>query len=206
MPRSRKHAKPQVLEQVLRGLGRSGRRRNWIWTVLIVGLVIGYVAGRPYWERRFGVRLPDLTPTPPRRSAEPSPRTTTNVPHRDHATVDAKLPPNTSPGERAILEAYRLRRGNIQVQSVARVKKVLQDDEVGDRHQKFILVLPSGHSLLLAHNIDLADRVPAQRGDRLMFHGEYEYSEQGGVIHWTHRDHGGRHVDGWIEFDGQRYD
>ncbi|MCK5070226.1 MAG: DUF3465 domain-containing protein, partial [Desulfocapsa sp.] len=27
----------------------------------------------------------------------------------------------------------------------------------------------------------------------------------GGVIHWTHRDHNGRHIDGWLKYNGKTY-
>jgi hypothetical protein len=42
-------------------------------------------------------------------------------------------------------------------------------------------------------------------GDRVEFSGEYEWNERGGVIHWTHRDPAGQHVDGWIRHDGHTY-
>ena len=92
------------------------------------------------------------------------------------------------------------------VSCTAVVKKNLPDDNVGSRHQKMILRLPSGHTVLLAHNIDLAKRVPADEGDTLEVRGEYEYSEQGGVLHWTHHDPAGRHEDGWIRHDGVTYE
>lgn len=113
--------------------------------------------------------------------------------------------PQPTVGEQAILEAYRARQSNLMVEAEATVVKNLPDDQIEPRHQKMLLELPGGHSLLLAHNIDLAERVPAAEGDRLRFRGEYEYSEKGGVIHWTHHDPKKRHDDGWIEHAGRRF-
>ena len=53
--------------------------------------------------------------------------------------------------------------------------------------------------------IDLAKRVPVERGDTIEFRGEYEWNEKGGVVHWTHHDPQDRHDHGWIEFEGRRY-
>jgi len=68
----------------------------------------------------------------------------------------------------------------------------------GDRHQRFILRLSSGQTLLIVHNLDLAPRAPVERGSRATVRGEYEWNEQGGVIHWTHHDPDGRRPGGWI--------
>lgn len=106
----------------------------------------------------------------------------------------------------AIVRAFEERRESFQVQGRGTVSRVLSDDNDGSRHQRFLLKLGSGHSLLIAHNIDLAPRIQSVRaGDRVSFFGEYEWNPRGGVIHWTHHDPQGRHVDGWLEHDGQRY-
>ncbi len=86
------------------------------------------------------------------------------------------------------------------------VDRTLPDDNDGSRHQRFILELASGHTVLVAHNIDLARRVPLAAGDRVQLHGQYEWNERGGVLHWTHHDPGGRHQGGWIEHEGHRYE
>ena len=63
-----------------------------------------------------------------------------------------------------------------------------------------------GQTLLIAHNIDIAPRINSlQKGDLILFYGEYEWNPQGGVIHWTHQDPNGNHVGGWIEHEKTRY-
>jgi hypothetical protein len=97
-------------------------------------------------------------------------------------------------------------RAGQQVSGSGTVERVLADDNDGSRHQRFILRLSSGRTLLVAHNIDLAPRVSSLSvGDTVSFYGEYEPNDRGGVIHWTHHDPQGRHVGGWLEHKGQRY-
>jgi molybdopterin converting factor small subunit len=91
-----------------------------------------------------------------------------------------------------------------QVEGVGVVQRVLADDNDGSRHQRFILELADGRTVLVAHNIDLAPRLTnLDRGDTVAFFGEFEPNPQGGVIHWTHRDPAGRHVAGWLKHDGR---
>lgn len=93
-----------------------------------------------------------------------------------------------------------------QVGGSGRVVRILSDDNEGSRHQRFILELPSGRTVLIAHNIDLAPRISSlQTGDTVAFYGEFETNDRGGIIHWTHHDPQGRHPDGWLEHDGRRY-
>ena len=120
----------------------------------------------------------------------------------------AASPPTTQlPADDSVLSlAFSERRSNVQVESAGVVTRVLADDNDGSRHQRFLLRLKSGQTVLIAHNIDLAPRVDGLRqGDSVTFAGEYEWNERGGVVHWTHRDPNGRHVDGWLEHNGHRY-
>lgn len=93
-----------------------------------------------------------------------------------------------------------------QVEGSGVVIKLLPDDNDGRRHQKFILRLDSGQTLLVAHNIDLAPRIDALReGHVVKFNGVYEWKREGGVIHWTHHDPDGRHEWGFLEHEGELY-
>lgn len=109
-------------------------------------------------------------------------------------------------GLQAISDAFAQHRSHIQVQTSGKVKAVLADDHEGSRHQKFILSLANGLTVLVAHNIDLAPRIEhLKKGDTVEFNGEYEYNPKGGIVHWTHRDPRGTHENGWLKHNGQTY-
>ncbi len=106
----------------------------------------------------------------------------------------------------ALAEAYENRRSDVQVRGSGVVLKTLADDNKGSRHQRFILSMDSGKTLLVAHNIDLAPRIDSLRkGDTVEFYGEYEWDSRGGIVHWTHHDPRGRHVGGWLKHNGKTY-
>jgi hypothetical protein len=109
----------------------------------------------------------------------------------------------TSVQSNLVIEQWR---SGQQVSGIGTVVRVLSDDNDGSRHQRFVLELGSGRTLLVAHNIDLAPRIPSlSKGDTVSFYGEYETNQQGGVIHWTHNDPQGQHVAGWLEHKRRRY-
>lgn len=106
----------------------------------------------------------------------------------------------------AVQAAFNERKSGIQVQGEGVVSKLLADDNDGRRHQRFILALSSGQTILIAHNIDLAPRIATLKpGDSVAFNGVYEWNEKGGVVHWTHHDPAGRHQAGWLKHAGQTY-
>ena len=79
-----------------------------------------------------------------------------------------------------LAQAFENRQSNLQVEGSGKVMRVLPDDNYGSRHQRFILRLDSGQTVLVAHNIDLADRVSSLReGDLVEFYGEYEWNPEG---------------------------
>ncbi len=127
-------------------------------------------------------------------------------PSSHQKSIDLRDNSQDSHGLEVIRKAYDSKLRNVQVQSVGKVKAVLRDDTEGSKHQKFILSLDNGLTVLIAHNIDLAPRIEnLKKGDLVEFFGEYEYTDQGGVVHWTHRDPSHRHTDGWLKHDGKTY-
>ena len=85
------------------------------------------------------------------------------------------------------------------------VTRLLSDDNDGSRHQRFILDIGTGRTLLIAHNIDLVERVPLGIGDRVHLRGMYEWNELGGLVHWTHHDPLGIEDGGWIRYRTRVY-
>ena len=111
-----------------------------------------------------------------------------------------------STSDRLLKDAFNNEESGIQVRGSGRVIRILPNDDEGSRHQKFIIKLGSGQTLLISHNIDIAPRINSLRkGDQIDFCGEYEWNDKGGVVHWTHHDPDGRHEDGWLKHDGRKY-
>lgn len=103
-------------------------------------------------------------------------------------------------------DAFSSNKSNLQVTQKGEIIRIIPDDTKGTKHQRFIVRLSSGQTLLIAHNIDIAPRVPGLvRGESIIFHGVYEYNAEGGLIHWTHHDPEGWHPGGWLEYRGIRY-
>ena len=129
-----------------------------------------------------------------------------NASGKNAGTAQQQIGSGKESAEAVLKQAFENEQSNIQVEGEGTVWKTLPDDNNGTRHQRFILKLSSGQTLLVAHNIDLADKIKGlKKGDKVAFYGEYEWSEQGGVIHWTHHDPAGRHEDGWLKHGGQVY-
>ena len=85
------------------------------------------------------------------------------------------------------------------------VTRLVADDNDGSRHQRFILRLAARQTVLIAHNIDLAERVPVAIGDRVRFRGVYEWNDLGGLVHWTHADPMGIEDGGWVRYRRKVY-
>ena len=94
---------------------------------------------------------------------------------------------------------------DVLVECAGEVVHLLNDDTIPPRHQQFLVELENDITIKISHNVDQATRVPVEKGDWVSFFGEYEWNDKGGVVHWTHRAHGGDHPDGWIRHEGDIY-
>lgn len=105
-----------------------------------------------------------------------------------------------------ILQAQRqhVRRQEVTVE--APVVRLLPDDTQGIPHERFLIRLANGSTVLVAHDTNMAPRVPLVVGDMVRIHGEYIWNEKGGVLHWTHHTDTPRHPGGWIEVNGKHYE
>jgi hypothetical protein len=108
-------------------------------------------------------------------------------------------------GGSTVAEAFTAHRSGIPVETAGRVIRLLPDDTEGSRHERFLVQVDHGVTVLVAHNIDLAPRVPLTVGDSVELKGEYDWTQRGGVIHWTHHDPAGRHEAGWVKAGGRVY-
>lgn len=169
---------------------------------IIISIVILLVAAY------FGVDLANTS------ASESATKTDASVPQNQRPQTPTTTKPDRSQSvadsQRELISLAKSQRSGQMVEFQARVVKLLNDDNDGARHQRFLLAVdfePSPvDSVLVAHNIDLAPRVPVDEGSVIRIYGQYEWNDRGGVVHWTHHDPGGRHAEGWIELDGQRYD
>ncbi len=120
------------------------------------------------------------------------------------ATIAAYFQHNGAANSDDLSALYAAQANDVLVKFEADVVRILADDNQGSRHQKFI-VENRGHTVLIAHNIDLAPRVPVKVDDVVIIKGEYEWNDRGGVVHWTHHDPQKRRAGGWIELNGKKY-
>lgn len=133
----------------------------------------------------------------PASTVDPSTNQTTGQHQVDH---------NPATNNPQLLAAYNDKVAKLQVKGQGTIVKILKDDLEGSRHQRLLLRVNDNQTVLIAHNIDLAPRIPnPEVGDIVEFYGEYVWNNKGGVIHWTHKDPSGRHVDGWLKYQGKTY-
>lgn len=135
----------------------------------------------------------------------------TSARHRHRAEENATQQVQTAPtgpasdvGDAEVIQAQDSHRKKVEVTFTAPVYKMLPEDTRGIEHQRFLVSLSNGTTVLVAHNTDLAPMVPIHEGDSVTLHGEYIWNRRGGIMHYTHHSTN-RHESGYIDFAGQRY-
>ena len=128
----------------------------------------------------------------------------------DQAMIAKKVTPlnaigSTRDDDRGLIDLQARRARGVRVCYAAPVFKLLPDDKRGRQHQRFLFKLANGTTVLVAHNIDLAARVPLQQGNLVEVCGEYIWNDKGGVIHYTHRATSRFKQGGYIKFNGDLY-
>lgn len=124
------------------------------------------------------------------------------VPNVIHEETQEEISSN----DQVFLTAFQNEESGLQVNGEGTVIVLLETDTSGTQHQKFIIELTSGQTLLVSHNIDLAPMIDSLKiGDAIEFYGVYEWNNEGGLIHWTHIDPSGEHINGWLFHGGLFY-
>jgi len=130
----------------------------------------------------------------------------TSAPGLNTSTPAINTKDTVSESDQRLARALAQHESHLQVEGTGTVSRLLSDDNDGDRHQRFIVALKTGQTILIAHNIDVAPRVISlDVGDEIGFFGEYDWNEKGGTIHWTHHDPRQHHTAGWIKHEGRVY-
>ncbi|HSE52051.1 MAG TPA: DUF3465 domain-containing protein [Gemmatimonadales bacterium] len=156
-----------------------GKRALRIAALLVVLAVVSYAFGRSRAQRAEPAPAPAAEPAPP-------------------------LVPTST--DAAILAAITQHRSEIWGVVAGTVERLLEDDRKGIPHQRFIIRIETGTTILVDYNLDLAPRItPLDVGDSVVVRGEYHWSEQGGRIHWVHRDPSGAPGGGWLRVRGKIY-
>ena len=154
----------------------------------------------------FGAHYFEQQGVPRRAPAAAMPAELASAPARGPSEPNGVSSLAPAPSRDAVASAFADHRSGVEVTGQGVVTRILSDDRDGSPHQRFILTLPTGQTLLIAHNIALAERIPSLRkGDAVQFKGEYEWNPQGGVVHWTHDDPRGQHDAGWLKHGGRTY-
>lgn len=127
------------------------------------------------------------------------------APAQDASTSGAPIEPLAQEGDggAALIEsAFQARTSGQVVQLRGVVRNVLPDEREAPRRQRLTLELSSGRTLLVTHDLEASERVPAAVGDALELRGRYEWTNRGGLVSGTHTspDEGG--AEGWIRHAG----
>lgn len=104
-----------------------------------------------------------------------------------------------------IIQAQSQQARKVELTVTAPIKKLLREEDYREPHQRFLLILSNGTTVLVANDLKYGTFAPVQEGNVVRIHGEYIWNEKGGVLHWTHKSDEPNHESGYIDFNGMRY-
>lgn len=116
------------------------------------------------------------------------------------------LPTETLVSDSSIAQAFAEQRSGMMVEVNGRVQRILPEPSNDHLTQRFILELDNGHILLVENDLNRSAEIPLEQWVPVTVRGEYDWTDQGGKITWTHRDPGLGLKHGWIKYRGKRYD
>ena len=164
---------PDTLSGIFLGMDFMNKNK-WIWILIVAAVVIGY---QKMQQGRQGQAADAVeTQTQPQAQAEKRPPSEPPQPQQSLSQKSQSKQPTSDhqagqgSAEQILQQAFENQESDIQVKGAGTVLKTLPDDNQGTRHQRFILKLSSGQTLLVAHNIDLADKIKGlKKGDKVGF-------------------------------------
>lgn len=108
--------------------------------------------------------------------------------------------------DKALVQALKNQRRAHFIQAAnLTVSRLLEDDNDGLRHQKWVAKTSVGQSVTIVYNVDMGIRVPLQVGDKFAVGGEFIWTKTGGLLHWVHEDPRDKRPDGYVYVDGVIY-
>jgi hypothetical protein len=195
----------------------SSRKPQWLVTLgtLVTAInalvrVVGLFRKKGTTTTRSNDRAeprPPVSSAPPRKSA---PRESAPASRRGPGRGVVQKEPAPVGTDGGIPALFKNKISDRIVQASGTIVKILPDDldtsDGSEMHQKFLVELSDRDrtTIKVCHNLKFG-RAPVREGEVISFRGEYEFTDFGGTVHWTHHDPRGIHDDGWIEYDGQRY-
>ncbi|CAN5517731.1 hypothetical protein BH10CYA1_BH10CYA1_54280 [soil metagenome] len=120
--------------------------------------------------------------------------------------IELASPRQPLDNQQEIIDAQAQRLRKVEVTTSAQIWRLLPTDEnrKGFRHQRFLIRLNNGTTILVANDLTVGQMVPVNAGDIVEMKGEYIWTRRGGVLHWTHHSDD-QHVGGWIRLGNQIY-
>ncbi len=112
------------------------------------------------------------------------------------------------PNNALVCQLYAGQGSKTEVFVKGTVQRVLGDSQgPSGVHEGYLLQLRHGCDVLarIETNETLTGHIPLHNGESVEVKGEYEYTPEGGVIHWTHRARNGRHINGYVYAGGKYY-